>query len=118
VQNQISNKVSFYSRLSPHRQDQLLQQKINVLSIRTQSNTTPPSNTGGQSGISDKNVPIMPPVSSVLKGINVTIVLFTKILFISVRTRKPKVTDYAASYTKNNFISAMRAIHEYLLKPS
>jgi hypothetical protein len=37
---------------------------------------------------------------------------------IAVRTRKKKLTDYAASYTANNFITAMRAIHEYLLKPS
>ncbi len=38
--------------------------------------------------------------------------------FILVRPRKSKKTDYAASYTENNFITAIRAMHEYLLKPS
>jgi hypothetical protein len=41
-----------------------------------------------------------------------------KMNLFSVRTRKSKVADSAASYTENNFITATRAMHEYLLKPS
>ncbi|CAF3521050.1 unnamed protein product [Rotaria sordida] len=82
--------------------DLLQQRKIDGLLIRKQSGSTPSSNNSGQSIKSDKIVPIKPPVPSVLK----------------VRTRKSKLTDYTASYTENNFITAVRAMHEYLLKPS
>ncbi len=41
-----------------------------------------------------------------------------KIDLFLVRTRKSKRIDYAATYTENNFITAIRAMHEYLLKPS
>ncbi|UJR31293.1 hypothetical protein I4U23_018791 [Adineta vaga] len=69
-------------------------------SIRNQSNSTPSSTNTTQSVTSDKNVPTMSPVSTILK----------------VRARKTQITDYAASYTENNFITATRAMHEYLLK--
>ncbi|CAF0824221.1 unnamed protein product [Adineta steineri] len=76
--------------------------KYDLLLLRYQSNTTSSSNNSNQPIVSDKNLPTMPPVSTKLK----------------VRTRKLKVTDYAASYTENNFITATRAMHEYLLKPT
>ncbi|CAF0857430.1 unnamed protein product [Adineta ricciae] len=72
------------------------------LSTRKQSTSTPPSSSTHQSLTSDKNVPIIPPVPTIVK----------------VRARKPQITDYAASYTENNFITATRAMHEYLLKPN
>jgi hypothetical protein len=84
------------------RNDLLLQEKLDEISIRKQSTSTPPPNSTGPSITTDKNVTVIPPVSTVVK----------------VRTRKSKVTDYAASYTENNFITAIRAMHEYLLKPS
>ncbi|CAF3663291.1 unnamed protein product [Rotaria sp. Silwood1] len=80
----------------------LNQRKINGLLIRKQSGSTPSSNNNNQSVISEKIVSIKAPVSTVLK----------------VRTRKSKVTDYTASYTENNFLTAVRAMNEYLLKPS
>jgi len=38
--------------------------------MRKQSSSTPPSNSTGSTVTSDKNVPIMPPVSTVVKGMN------------------------------------------------
>ncbi|CAF1161083.1 unnamed protein product [Adineta ricciae] len=71
-------------------------------STRKQSTSTPPSSSTHQSLTSDRNVPIISPVPTIVK----------------VRARKPQITDYAASYTENNFITATRAMHEYLLKPN
>ncbi len=39
-------------------------------------------------------------------------------MFIIVRGRKSQVEDVAESYTDNKLITAIRAMHEYLLKPS
>jgi len=90
-------------------------QYLSHLFQRTQSTSVPPGvSVGVASGTSattsndnapvkptEKNVPILPSVSTVVK----------------VRTRKSKAIDFAASYTENNFISAVRAMNEYLLKP-
>lgn len=90
-------KISFIS-LTASRYDLLLSQTFSQSSNRFQSNsnpTTPPN-------APEKPAPINPPVSTVVK----------------VRPRKPQAIDFGASYTENNFITAMRAMHEYLLKPS
>ncbi|CAF2623094.1 unnamed protein product [Rotaria sp. Silwood2] len=79
-----------------------MQRKIDGLLIRKQSGSASSSNNSSQSVISEKTVPIKAPVPAVLK----------------VRTRKSMLTDYTASYTENNFITAVRAMHEYSLKPS
>jgi hypothetical protein len=42
---------------------------LDEISIRKQSTSTPPSNTTGPSITTDKNVPVLPPVSTVVKGI-------------------------------------------------
>ncbi|CAF4705333.1 unnamed protein product [Rotaria socialis] len=82
--------------------DLLRQRTSHGLSIRKQSNGTSTPNSDGPSNIADKIAPIKVPVPTLLK----------------VRNRKMKATDYTASYTENNFITAIRAMHEYLLKPA
>lgn len=58
------------------------------------------------------------PVSTVLKGKNTRNLIFISFIFVySGRTRKSKGTDVAANYTENKLITAVRAMHEYLLKP-
>lgn len=87
--------------------------------IRKQSNTGSTSNSSSnQSTITEKAAPIITPVSTVVKGINWKFNINLNINSWLVRTRKPKVIDYSASYTENNFITAVRAMHEYILKPS
>ncbi|CAF0984454.1 unnamed protein product [Adineta steineri] len=80
------------------------QQKTIDLSKRSQtSSTIPPASNGESQPItSNSNAPAIDPLSNGVK----------------VPTLTPVVSDVDLSYTQNKLITAVRAMHEYLLKPS
>ncbi|CAF3185154.1 unnamed protein product [Rotaria sp. Silwood2] len=88
---------SFYR----YRYDLLFRQNVNSSSKRTHSTSTPPpsNNNSNQSVPLDKNAST---ITTVLK----------------VRPCNTNVHDVPESYTDNKLITAVRAMHEYLLSPS
>ncbi|CAF3614174.1 unnamed protein product [Rotaria sp. Silwood1] len=87
---------SFYR----YQYDLLLRQNVNRLSKRTQSSFTPPSNNNSNQSVSSEKNPST--ITTVLKA----------------RPRNTQVNDVPESYTDNKLITAVRAMHEYLLSPS
>ncbi|UJR15401.1 hypothetical protein I4U23_002348 [Adineta vaga] len=81
--------------------DLLFQQNPFYIPKRLQSNSTPPPTSSGDPP-PDLNVSAIKSIPSALKA----------------RTRKAIVNDVDTSYTENKLITAVRAMHEYLLKPS
>ena len=110
--------VTSCTPVKSYRYDQLLRRGIEGLIIRRQCSSTSSSNNSDQRGISDKNIHLKSSVPSVVKGMNLKQNINREIDFISVRTRKSKITDSTTNYTENNFITALRAMNEYILKPS
>lgn len=89
------------SSTNPDQYDFLFGRKPDWIPTRTQSSAVPP--------------PSDPPV---LKGRSEASSCHRHDTLLAVRTRKAKTTDYGATYTENKLITAVRAMHEFLLKPS
>jgi zinc transporter 9 len=95
VQQNILRTLSSTS-FNPYRYNRFFQQKnIDGYSKRSQSSSTPPP---------------PPPSSGNTSQSGPTV--------LKVRGRKTEIDDVAESYTDNKLITAVRAMHEYLLKPS
>ena len=92
-----------FLRSSTHsdRYDFLFGRKTDWIPTRAQSSAVPP--------------PSDPPV---LKGRPEASSCHHHDALLAVRARKAKATDYGATYTENKLITAVRAMHEFLLKPS
>ncbi|CAF5088618.1 unnamed protein product [Rotaria sp. Silwood1] len=103
---------SFYR----YRYDLLLRQNVNRLSKRTQSSFTPPSNNNSNQSVSSEKNPST--ITTVLKGFNLNIISIELICLLLARPRNTQVNDVPESYTDNKLITAVRAMHEYLLSPS
>ncbi|CAF3530781.1 unnamed protein product [Rotaria sp. Silwood1] len=105
-------KYSFYR----YQYDLLLRQNVNRLSKRTQSSFTPPSNNNSNQSVSSEKNPST--ITTVLKGFNLNIISIELICLLLARPRNTQVNDVPESYTDNKLITAVRAMHEYLLSPS
>ncbi|CAF1032133.1 unnamed protein product [Adineta ricciae] len=104
VQHNILRTLSS-TTFNAYQNDLLFQQNPFNLRKRSQSSSTSPPElppTSNEDPPPDLNVSSIKSVSPLLK----------------VRTRKTKVNDVDASYIENKLITAVRAMHEYLLKPS
>ena len=111
--------IWFSRRTKSDRNDFLFRSNVFQLVKRTQSAGVPPNKTN------DEQCPLPLdhiPVTSVLKGwfrlIKFVACHISICLWLLVRTRKAKVPEYSENYTENKLITAVRAMHEFLLKPS
>lgn len=93
-----------------NRYDRILRQKtVNAHLKRSESSNspTPPASNSGPS--------LIPPV---VKGMNNRREsISTRVVFVG-RGRKSKMADVTDNYADNKLITAVRAMHEFLLKPS